>query len=468
MKFLIPKGTRDFSSIEILNRNFLIKTIQNGFLKFGFCPIETPSFENVSTFTGKYGKEGECLIFKIINSGNSLKKGLSNFTKKNINNIDEYSLINHISNKALRYDLTVPFIRYISTNKNKIIFPFRRYQIQPVWRAENPQKGRFREFYQCDADIITPINSSSLWEEVEFFKLCDFIFNKLNIPTIIYINHIDILKGLAELSNIKKTLWKDFIRSLDKLGKIGKDLVKKEMIQKGISLKSINKIETLLNIKGKFFEKKNILNKLFKYSVNGKKGIKDINLIYKTIKNISLKKTVIKWDISLSRGINYYTDTIWEIVPFFDKKKSNNMFSIGGGGRYNKLTNLFGIKNFSGIGTSFGLDRIYIIMEEKKLFHTNIHNFYPAKVMFINFGYEETLHAYKIINHLREIGISTQLYPNSINISKQFKYAHNNNIPFVIIIGKKEIEKNKIKIKDIKNKKEKEFDNINDLINQLK
>ncbi|WP_185865219.1 histidine--tRNA ligase [Blattabacterium cuenoti] len=466
MKYFLPKGTRDFSTNELIKRNFIIKIIQKNFKLFGFYPLETSSFEKKSTLDGKYGEEGESLIFKLLHSGDTLKKGLSNFLNK-INNdkIKNLSLLtNFFSNKALRYDLTVPLVRYIVMNKNKIIFPFRRYQMQPVWRAENPQKGRFREFFQCDADIISSF--ISLWDEIELIKLCDFIFNELNLPVIIYINHIEILKGLVKIYGIKESLWKDFIISLDKWKKIGKNLVKKEMLQKGISITSFERISDLLEKEKNFLEIKNFLTSKFKSIKNkiGEKSIKDLSIVYETIKNISLKKIKIEWSLSLARGINYYTGIIWEIVPI-NNKNTKYSYSIGGGGRYSRLTKLFGMENISGLGLSFGLDRIYLTMEKENLFKNSI--FFPSKILFINFGYEESLYTYKLMNILREKGISNQLYPNNIKIHKQFKYANDNKIPFAIIIGKNEIINNKIKIKNLKTRIEKEYNDINDLIKYI-
>ncbi|WP_317167296.1 histidine--tRNA ligase [Blattabacterium cuenoti] len=465
MKYFIPKGTRDFSPIETYNRNFLIKTIKKCFKIFGFYPLETTSIENISTLNKKYGEEIEYLIFRILNSGNSLNKEILNFLKeinKSKNIIDNNIIYNFLSKKALRYDLTVPFIRYIIMNKDKIFFPFKRYQIQPVWRSENPQKGRFREFYQSDADIVS--TSYSLWDEIELIKLCDFIFTELNLSITIFINHIYILKGLVEIVGIKNNLWKNFITILDKWKKIGEDEVKKEMLNKGITLKSFNSIRSLFSIEGDFKNKKKFFEKKFKFSDKGKIGLNEINFIYKSIKNISLYKTKLKWDISLARGINYYTGIIWEIIP----KKCDDYNSIGGGGRYDKLMGLFGMKNIYGTGISFGLDRIYLAMEKEKLFKINKHNFSPSKIIFINFGYKEVLYSYKLLDTLRKKGISAQLYPSYSDINKQFKYAYDNNIPFVIIIGEKEIKSNKIKVKDIKNKIEREYNNVNDLINYIK
>ncbi|WP_185872440.1 histidine--tRNA ligase [Blattabacterium cuenoti] len=465
----IPKGTRDFSFIEMSKRNYLIKIIREKFELFGYHPIETPSFEKISTLIGKYGEEGDYLMFKLLHSGNVLKKIISDIFRK-INNKEKTIdikkfLIEHIANKALRYDLTVPFVRYVGMHKNEIVFPFKRYQIQPVWRADNPQKGRFREFYQCDVDIISSYYRS-LWEEIELIQLCDEIFTKLNFPIIIYMNHRDILGGLVEISGIKNNLWKDFITSLDKWNKIGKNLVKKEMLCKGISSQSFDKIAFFFDMKENFIKKEKYLTIAFKYSKIGKNGIKDLSFIYKNINSISLKNTKLEWNISLARGMNYYTGTILEIVPFHNNNTNySNYISIGGGGRYDKLSHLFGMKNLYGVGISLGLDRIYLAMEKKNLLQT-IYS-YPSKVLFINFGDEEVLYAYTMINFLRQKGISTQLYPHAVKIGKQFKYANDNNIPFTISIGKNEIKRRKIKVKNIKERTEKEYDNINDVVNQL-
>ncbi|WP_185883127.1 histidine--tRNA ligase [Blattabacterium cuenoti] len=464
--FDIPKGTRDFSSIEINNRNFIINIIQNQFELFGFQPIETPSFEKTSIINGNYGEEGNSLIFRILNSGDVLKKKISDFLKS-IKNLDKQNissnvsdiLTQYVSDKVLRYDLTVPLIRYIVMYKKQILFPFKRYQIQPVWRADKPQKGRFREFYQCDSDIIS--FHPSLWEEIELIQLGNSIFTKLNLPIIIYINHIDVLKGLIEISGIQKKFWKQFIICLDKWNKIGQELVKKEMKSKGMSSKSLDKISHFLNMKTSFHEIYEDLYIAFENSNSGKKGIDELYFIFKMIKHVSRKHIKLKWSLSLSRGMNYYTGIIWEMVPDNDM----NEYSIGGGGRYN-LSHFFGKKNVSGTGFSLGLDRIYLSMVQNNLFKKNI-NFCSSKILFINFGHKEVLHAYSIINFLREKGISTQLYPNNIRIGKQFKYAKKQNIPFVIIIGKNEIKNNKIKVKYIKEQLEKEYNNIHDLLKDL-
>ncbi|WP_185855024.1 histidine--tRNA ligase [Blattabacterium cuenoti] len=455
----IPKGTRDFSSMEMNKRNYLIQIIRNKFELFGFSPIETPSFEKISTLMGKYGEEGDYLMFKLLHSGDLLRKKKENTVFNN-----QY-FIKHISNKALRYDLTIPFVRYVVMHRNEIVFPFKRYQIQPVWRADKPQKERFREFYQCDADMIGDYSISSLWQEVEFIQLCDEIFTELNFPIIININHRDILGGLVEISGIENHLWKDFTTSLDKWEKKGRNIVKKEMLRKGISSNSFEKIACFFDMKENFSKKIESLTVAFQSSERGKKGIKDLSFIFQKIKNISLKKTKLKWNVSLARGMNYYTGPIFEIFPDKDNKESCMKNSIGGGGRYDQLSSFFGMKNLSGVGVSLGLDRIYLAMEKENLFSTISSS--PSKVLFINFGDEEVLYAYNMINFLRKKGISTQLYPNAVKISKQFRYANENHIPFAISIGKNEIEKKKIRVKNLKKRIETEYDNIQEVVHQL-
>ncbi|WP_185868703.1 histidine--tRNA ligase [Blattabacterium cuenoti] len=460
----LPKGTRDFSSMEIMKRNVIIQTIKKHFKLFGFYPIETSSIEEISTLVGKYGEEGNSLIFKILQSGNVLKNNLSSFLKTDpphqlsVNDHTIKLLTECIAQKALRYDLTVPFIRYVSMHQHEIIFPFRRYQIQPVWRADKPQKGRYREFYQCDADIMS--YSSSLWEEIELIKLCDNIFTDLNLPVIISINHIEILKGLAEITGLKTRLWKSFLLSLDKWKKIGKSLVKKEMMQMGVPSKIFEKISLFLEKKKDFFEQERLFIKDFQDSEKGKKGMKEMKWIFQTIQHMSFKNIKLEWNLSLARGMSYYTGTIWEIFLC----DHDFHFSLGGGGRYD-LDHVFQMKNISGTGISLGLDRIYLSMEKKKLFQHLTYS--PSMVLFINFGYEEVLYAYRMIQVLRNNGISTQLYPHAIKISNQFRYANRNHIPFVISLGKEEIKKKKIKVKNLKDRTEKEYDNINMVVHQL-
>lgn len=446
---MIPKGTRDFTSKEIIQRNYIIKIIKNNFELFGFFPIETPSFEMLDILNKKYGDQSDKLIFRILNSGNFLKKDYENYN----------NLINFLSEKALRYDLTVPLVRYLTMHINKIKFPFKRYQIQLVWRADRPQKGRFREFYQCDADIIS--YSKSLWQEIELIIIYEKIFNQLNIPIIIQINHRGIIYGLSKILGIKGNI-DNFITSLDKLEKIGIKAVQEE-INKKYKICSNNFLD-ILKIKGNFIDKLNFLNEKFNSIKEGKKAIEDLFFIYEKLKLILDNNKILKFNISLARGLNYYTGIIFEVKS----KLKNYNFSIAGGGRYDNLINSFGLKNIYGVGISLGLDRIFLIMKELKLF-PDIKEKSISKIMFINFGIQESLYVYKILNILRfKYNISSELYPESVKIKKQLKYAYNKGILFVAIIGNDEIYKKIIKIKNLKTGIEYEYSNIESLVKKLK
>ncbi|WGH26398.1 MAG: histidine--tRNA ligase [Candidatus Bostrichicola ureolyticus] len=450
--YTLPRGMHDFSSEKINQRNYIIDIIRKNFEYFGFDPLETPAIENISTLTKKYGEEGEKLIFKIINSGDFIKGNKSLFQENNYKNI-----LSAISNKGLRYDLTVPFVRYVVMNKHDIIFPFKRYQIQPVWRADKPQKGRFREFYQCDADII---GSKYLWQEIELIQLYDEIFTKLNIPILIIINHKEIITGLLEICNIDNNYWNNIFIALDKWYKIGLEGVKKELLDKGIPHNIIKYIEPFFLFKGTFKEKIEFFYKKLTFSNIGTNGIKDIKFIYNTIQQIGLNASL-EFNLNLVRGLNYYTGIVFEVMP-----KNKDFLSIGGGGRYDKLTHIFGLNtNISGVGISLGLDRICILMQELKLFK-NIIKYY-TKILFINFGNSEAIYAYKLIKILRSKNISSELYPKPIKIKKQLEYANKKRIPFIISIGKKEIERNKILIKNMILGTENEYDNIETLISNI-
>lgn len=452
MKPSIPKGTRDFSPEELTKRNFLFQTISEKFKIFGFQPIETPSFENSSTLIGKYGDEGDRLIFKILNSGNYLDK-----VDDEVLLSKDYAQISpSISEKALRYDLTVPFARYVVQHQNEIEFPFKRYQIQPVWRADRPQKGRFREFYQCDADVV---GSASLWQEVEFVLLYDTIFSELGLTTEIKINNRKILAGLAEVIGAKDHLI-DFTVALDKLDKIGIDGVEKEMLSKGISPAAILKIKPLLEVSGDNTEMLTSLEGILKESEIGKKGIEELRFVLENIQTLGLSKSQLKLDITLARGLNYYTGAIFEV-----KAKGVEMGSIGGGGRYDDLTGVFGMNGVSGIGISFGLDRIYLVMEELGLFGQVI----PAKpeVLFLNFGQKEAFYCIKSIKYLREKGISCELYPDDVKLKKQMNYANKREIDFVVMAGEKELENQMFTLKNMRTGDQTEC-NLEELIRQIK
>ena len=410
--------------------------MRTSFKNYGYQPIETPSFEKSETLMGKYGEEGDRLIFKILNSGDFLKKTDTAF----LNEKNSLKVTSSISEKALKYDLTVPFARYVVQHQNDLTFPFKRSQIQPVWRADRPQKGRFREFYQCDADVV---GSTSLWQEVELIQLYDDVFDQLNLVGVtIKLNNRKILSGIAEVIGAEDKLI-DFTVSLDKLDKIGEEGVKTEMLSKGISPEALNKLNPLFSLKGTTLEKLSKLKKILSSSETGLKGIEELKFITNAFETLSLKSTQIEVDVTLARGLNYYTGAIFEVSP----PKGVNMGSIGGGGRYDDLTGIFGLKNTSGVGISFGLDRIYLVLEELNLFPETV--LATTKVLFINFGDRESLYALQAISKLRANGIASELYPDQAKMGKQMGYADKRNIPFVILAGDKEIENQSYTLKSM-------------------
>ncbi|MCK7591833.1 histidine--tRNA ligase [Subsaxibacter sp. CAU 1640] len=427
----IPKGTRDFNPEEVAKRNYIFETIRSQFELYGFQPIETPSFENSETLMGKYGEEGDRLIFKILNSGDFLNKAdESAYVNKDSNKITP-----SISEKALRYDLTVPFARYVVQHQNDIEFPFKRYQIQPVWRADRPQKGRFREFYQCDADVV---GSKSLWQEVEFVQLYDAVFSALKLEGVtIKINNRKILAGIAEVIGAEDKLI-DFTVALDKLDKIGEEKVKEEMLSKGIPQSGIDKLQPLFGLSGSFASQIEELKSILSSSEQGKTGIKELEFINNAIMELGLKTATLQLDVTLARGLNYYTGAIFEIVA----PKGVEMGSIGGGGRYDDLTGIFGLKDMSGVGISFGLDRIYLVLEALCLFPETISN--TVKALFLNFGEKEALVCLMAIKELRSKGIKAELYPDASTSKKQFikqmNHANKRNIPNVILVGESELQ----------------------------
>ncbi|MEM7087164.1 MAG: histidine--tRNA ligase [Bacteroidota bacterium] len=423
----IPKGTRDFSAAEVVKRSYIMNTIKRCFATYGFQPIETPSFENSETLMGKYGEEGDRLIFKILNSGDFLKKVDDTlFTEKN-----SVKLTPRISEKALRYDLTVPFARYVVQHQNEITFPFKRYQMQPVWRADRPQKGRFREFYQCDADVV---GSTSLWQEVELVQLYDAVFSELNLNGVtIKINNRKILSGIAEVIGEEDKLI-DFTVALDKLDKMGAEGVKKEMRSKGISEKAIDTVQPLFSASGNASEKLELLTGLLSASEVGMKGISELKFIVDAVSELKLKTADLEIDVTLARGLNYYTGAIFEVTA----PKGVDMGSIGGGGRYDDLTGIFGMKDVSGVGISFGLDRINLVLEELNLFPETVSA--NTKVLFVNFGETEALYAMKAITQLRDSGIAAELYPDTAKMGKQMGYADKREIPYTVLAGSSEIE----------------------------
>lgn len=431
MKPSLAKGTRDFTATEVYRRKYIIDILQKNFEVFGFQPLETPSFENLQTLTGKYGEEGDRLIFKILNSGDYASK-----TKdEDWNAKNSQKLIAQISEKALRYDLTVPFARFVAMNHGTLTFPFKRYQIQPVWRADRPQKGRFREFYQCDADVV---GSESLWQEVELVLLYLKSFKDLQIPVKLHINNRKILSGLAEFAQISEQLI-DFTVALDKLDKIGKDGVVKELREKNISENAINKLSFLFENKPQS-EVLQILKQNFENVEIGKKGVEELEFVLENCKNLGAENLV--FDITLARGLDYYTGAIFEV-----KAQNVEMGSIGGGGRYDNLTEVFGVKNVPGIGISFGLDRIYLVMEELKLFPENSEK--KIEFLFANYGEKEAVEAMKILAKLREKGIAAELYPENAKLKKQFTYAEKKGIENLVFLGEQEISEGNITIKNL-------------------
>lgn len=450
----IPKGTRDFSSAEVAKRNYIFSIIKSNFEKFGFQPIETPTFENSETLMGKYGEEGDRLIFKILNSGNYLDK----VSTEELQDINYKQLTSKISEKALRYDLTVPFARFVVQHQNELEFPFKRFQIQPVWRADRPQKGRLREFYQCDADVV---GSNSLWQEVEFVQLYDIVFTELGLKGVtIKINNRKVLSGIAEVIGASDKLI-DFTVALDKLDKIGEDGVKKEMLEKGISEAAIEKVQPLFSFTGTINEKIEKLETLLATSTEGTKGVEELKFICNAIAELGLHSANLDLDVTLARGLNYYTGAIYEVAA----PEGVAMGSIGGGGRYDDLTGIFGLKNMSGVGISFGLDRIYLVMEELNLFPETVTS--TSKAMFINFGEKEALFSLKTISQLRQNGVKVEIYPDATKMGKQFQFAEKKGIQYAVIVGEEEIKQNQFKLKDL-NSGEQEMVSLEELIEKLK
>jgi histidyl-tRNA synthetase len=467
MKPSIPKGTRDFSPQEMVKRNYIFDTIRKVYQSYGYQPIETPAMENSETLMGKYGDEGDRLIFKILNSGNYLD-GLSPDLSLTPNSLP--LLTKHISEKALRYDLTVPFARYVVQHRNDITFPFKRYQIQPVWRADRPQKGRYREFYQCDADVI---GSDSLLNEVELIQIIDEVFTKLGVPVIIKINNRKILQGIAEYIGAPDRMI-DIATAIDKLDKIGIDGVKKELMDKGFSKEQTEKLNVFVFLEknktpnfnnNKYPELDMLKNSDYLASETCINGIKELEFILQTYSSLLTLHSSLEFDISLARGLNYYTGTIIEVKVDTSKCKSEFTSSICGGGRYDDLTGIFGLPDVSGVGISFGADRIYDVIEELGLFPNDVSA--STKVLLLNFGDKEAQHCLKVLKDLHTAGISSELYPDTKKINKQFEYADKRNIPYVVIIGQDEINKGVVKLRNMTTKEEKEM-TTSQLIEHLK
>lgn len=430
----IPKGTRDFSPSEVAKRNHIFGTIRTQFERFGYQPIETPSFENSDTLMGKYGEEGDRLIFKILNSGDFMAKATAEEKE------DSRKLAAKISEKALRYDLTVPFARYVVQHQSEIEFPFKRYQMQPVWRADRPQKGRFREFYQCDADVV---GSTSLWQEVELVQLYDSVFSELGLAgSRIKINNRKILSGIADTIGASDKLI-DFTVALDKLDKIGEEGVRNEMLEKGISTDALMRLSPLFQLTGDVSSQLTVLSDLLSDSEIGQKGISEVRFICDAIAELGLQTARLELDVTLARGLNYYTGAIFEVAA----PDGVSMGSIGGGGRYDDLTGIFGLKGMSGVGISFGLDRIYLVLEELDLFPGEVTA--ASQILFLNFGHAEALYANRAIAALRREGISAELYPDAAKIGKQFQHADKKGIRYAALAGESEMAAGNFTLKDL-------------------
>jgi histidyl-tRNA synthetase len=437
----IPKGTRDFSATEMVKRNHIFNTISSVFKKYGYQEIQTPTMENLTTLTGKYGDEGDKLIFKVLNSGDYL----SNIPAEKLESRNSQLIISEISEKALRYDLTVPFARYVVMHRNEISFPFKRFQIQPVWRADRPQKGRYREFYQCDADVV---GSESLINEAEFVLIYHEALSKLGLKDFtIKINNRKILSGIAEIIG-KPELIVDMTVAIDKLDKIGLEGVTKELIERGFNSDDIEQLKPIILLTGSNEQKLDSLRKVLSSSETGLKGISEIEAIFNYINYLTSKKSEninknLELDITLARGLNYYTGAIFEV-----KTNEVAMGSIGGGGRYDDLTGMFGLSDLTGVGISFGADRIYDVLEELKLFPENASE--STRVLISNFDEQAEKYALPLLQRLREKGISAEIYPSSAKLKKQMTYADDKNIPFVILIGSDEMETGMLTLKNMK------------------
>jgi len=431
----IPKGTRDFLPTQVERRNYIFDTIKKTFKKYGFAPIETPSFELSSTLMGKYGEEGDRLIFRILNSGEKVKK--ADVEALNAGNLPRFA--NSLADKALRYDLTVPFARFVVQHQNDLSFPFKRFQIQPVWRADRPQHGRYQEFFQCDADVV---GSDSLIFEVDFVSMFDDVLSELKIPDFsILINNRKILSGIAEVTGESERII-DITVAIDKLDKIGEDGVVKELLEKGISNQAIEKIRPLFSLTGSNQVKLETMSQLLATSEEGLKGIEELKFVLDQVGVLGLRNAKLEFDVTLARGLNYYTGAIFEV-----KANGIKMGSICGGGRYDDLTGLFGMSGMSGVGISFGADRIYDVLTELDLFPKEVDK--GVKVMFANFGEHEQAYCMRLLKQLREENIPSELYPSKAKMQKQMKYANEKGVEFVALVGENEIKAGKIQLKDM-------------------
>jgi histidyl-tRNA synthetase len=429
----IPKGTRDFSPVEMAKRNYIFNTIREVFYLYGFQQIETPSMENLSTLMGKYGEEGDKLLFKIQNSGDYF----SGLTDEELLSRNAVKLASKFCEKGLRYDLTVPFARYVVMHRDEISFPFKRFQIQPVWRADRPQKGRYREFYQCDADVV---GSNSLLNEVELVQMIDAVFGKFGIRVSIKINNRKILTGIAEIIGEADKIV-DITVAIDKLDKIGLDNVNAELASKGIPQEAIDKLQPIILLSGSNEEKLATLKNILAASETGLKGVEESEFILKTVASLGVKSEV-ELDLTLARGLNYYTGAIFEV-----KALDVQIGSISGGGRYDNLTGVFGMDGMSGVGISFGADRIYDVLNQLDLYPKNSVN--ATQLLFVNFGEAEAAYVLPILSKVRAAGIRAEVYPDSTKMKKQMSYANSKAIPFVAIVGETEMNEGKVMLKNM-------------------
>ncbi|MCD4731829.1 MAG: histidine--tRNA ligase [Bacteroidales bacterium] len=448
----IPKGTRDFSPIEMARRNYIFDTIKSVFKTYGYQPIETPAMENLSTLMGKSGVEGDKLLFKILNSGDFLSK----IPGPKFQNPSATEFAGFIAEKGLRFDLTIPFARYVVQHRNDITFPFKRYQIQPVWRADKPQKGRYREFFQCDVDVI---GSKSLLNEVELVQIIDDVFDRLKINSVIKINNRKVLLGIAEYIG-ESEKFTDITVAIDKLDKIGIEKVKEELSANGITDEAIIKLEKILKFQGNKSQKIDFLKGLLGSSLAGNEGILEISEVFDTLSGLELNSEI-EFDLTLARGLSYYTGAIFEVIA-----KDVKIGSICGGGRYDDLTGIFGLPDVSGVGISFGADRVYDVMLEQNLFPVATQT--TTEVLFVNFGEKEQKHCILLVDKLRRSGINTELFPDSAKMKKQMNYANNNNIPFVVLIGENEMNQGTLTVKDMEAGKQNSYQNLDKFIAQLK
>jgi len=447
----IPKGTRDFSPNEMARRNYIFDTIKSVFRLYGFQQIETPAMENLSTLMGKYGEEGDKLLFKILNSGDFMK----DVDGKNLSERNLVRLTNEMCEKGLRYDLTVPFARFVVQYRGQLQMPFKRYQIQPVWRADRPQKGRYREFYQCDADVV---GSDSLWNEIELLSMIDMVFSRLKVRVAIKINNRKILSGIAELIGEADKIV-DITVAIDKIDKIGIENVNAELREKGLGEEAIEKLRPLLEMKGCNQEKITALSEMLSASATGMKGVEELRTVIDGFDSLG-HDCEADIDVSLARGLNYYTGTIIEV-----KALDVQIGSITGGGRYDNLTGVFGMPGLSGVGISFGADRIYDVLNQLNLYPEGVSR--SVKILFVNFGEREAAVAACVVKTLREEGIAAELYPDSAKVKKQMAYADSAAIPYVAIIGESELEAGKINLKDMTTGEQEQL-SAEELIGKLK